>query len=201
MSSIRRSFSGNRLGAEIIGPHRIDETERTAFLARAVIGQHQDQGVVANARCLQERDQPCQMAVGVVEHAGKCRLQPREHPLFVRAVFIPRLHAVIARGHFGVRRHQPHRLLPRQALLALDVPAMGKNLIIAFDDIGRRLMRRVAGAKCEPGQERQIRPVGDVIGNKADPTGRPDRPSNDSRWRKSPGGLIWVLSETSSGAY
>ena len=86
----------------------------------------------------------------------------------VGAVFVPGLHAVIARRHLRVRRHQPHRLLPRQPLLALDIPAMGEHRVIALDDIGGRLMRRVAGAERDPGQPRQIGPVGDVVGDEAD---------------------------------
>src|SRR6185437_1070677 len=49
----------------------VDETERAAFLAGAVVRQHEDQRVVGNPGCLQESDQPRQMAVGVIEHACK----------------------------------------------------------------------------------------------------------------------------------
>ena len=71
----------HRLGTEIIRPHRIDEAERPALLAGAVVGQHEDQRVVADAGLVEKRDQPRQMLVGMVEHAGKRRLQPREHAL------------------------------------------------------------------------------------------------------------------------
>ena len=201
MSSMPPQLFRHRLGAEIVRPHRIDEAERPALLARAIVRQHQDQRVVADASLVQKRDQPRQMPVGMVEHAGECRLQPGEHALFVRAVLVPRFHAVIARRHPCLRRHQPHRLLPRQTLLALDVPAMREHRVIALDDIGRRLMRRVAGAERDPGQPRQIGPVGDVIGDEADRLIDRDPRSGDSRRRSVPGGSIWVLSETSSGAY
>ena len=158
----------DRLGPEIIRPHRVDEAERPALLAGAIVRQHQDQRVVADAGLVEKADQPRQMPVGMVEHAGERRLQPREHALLVGAVLVPGLHAVIARGHPGFRRHDPHRLLPRHALLALDVPAMGEHRVIALDDIGGRLMRRVAGAEREPGQPGQIGPVGGVIGDEAD---------------------------------
>ncbi len=159
----------DRLGAEIIRPHRIDEAERPALLARAIVRQHEDQGVVADRRPLsRKRDQPRQMPVGMVEHAGKRRLQPREQALLVGAVLVPRLHAVVARRHPGLVRHDPHRLLARQPLLALDIPAVREHLVVAPDDIGGRLMRRVTGAERDPGQPRQIGPVGDVIGDEAD---------------------------------
>ena len=159
---------GDRLGAEIVRPHRVDKAERPALLARAIVRQNEDQRVVADPGGFQKPDQPRQMPVGMVEHAGERRLQPREQALLVGAVLVPRLHAVIARGHFGVRRHDPHRLLARHALLALDVPAVRENLVIAFDDIGGRLMRRVTGGKRDPGQPGQIGPVGDVISDETD---------------------------------
>ena len=174
----------HRLGTEIIRPHRVDEAERPALLAGAVVGQHEDQGVVADAGLVEERDQPRQMLVGMVEHAGKRRLQPREDALLVGAVLVPRLHAVIARGHLGVLRHDPHRLLARHALLALDVPAMGEHRVITLDDIGRRLMRRMAGAERDPGQPGNIGPVGGVIGDEADRLVDEVGRSDDSRPRK-----------------
>ena len=158
----------DRFGTEIVRPHRVDKAERPALLAGAVVGQDEDQRVVAHAGRVEKADQPRQMLVGMVEHAGEGRLQPREDALFVGAVLVPCLHAVIARGQPGFRRHDPHRLLPRHPLLALDVPAMGEHRVVALDDVDRRLVRRVAGAEREPGQPRDIGPVGDVIGDEAD---------------------------------
>ena len=80
----------DRLGAEIIRPHRVDEAERPALLARAVVGQHEDQRVVADAGRVEKRDQPRQMPVGMIEHAGKGRLQPREDALSRRRCARPR---------------------------------------------------------------------------------------------------------------
>ena len=125
----------HRLGTEIIRPHGVDEAPRPALLAGAIVREHQDQRVVADAGLVEKGDQPRQMPVGMIEHAGERRLQPREDALLVRAVFVPRLHAVIARRQPGFPRHDPHRLLPRHSLLALDVPAMGEHRIVALDDI------------------------------------------------------------------
>ena len=121
---------GDRLRPEIIRSHRVDETERAALLAGAIVRQHQNQRIVGNPGRFQEADQPRQMAVGVVEHAGECCLQSRKHPLLVGRMFVPGFDAVIAWRHLRLRRHQAHRLLPRQPLLALDVPAMGEDGVI-----------------------------------------------------------------------
>jgi hypothetical protein len=158
----------DRFGTEIIRTHRIHKPQRAALLAGAVVGQHQNQRVVADAGLVEEADQPRQMPVGMVEHAGEGRLQPGEDALFIGAVLVPRLHAVIARGHAGVRRHDPHRLLPCHPLLALDVPAVGEHRVVTFDDVHRRLVRRVAGAERDPGQPRDVGTISRVIGDEAD---------------------------------
>ena len=132
----------DRFGPEIIRPHRVDETERPALLARAIIRQHQDQRVVTDAGSVEERDQPRQMLVGVIEHAGKRRLQSREDTLFVGTVLFPCLHAVIARRQSGLRRHDAgecaelrrarggsaafERIIGRQVLLRPQFPADGQ---------------------------------------------------------------------------
>ena len=158
----------HRFRPEIVRPHRIDEAERAALLAGAVVREHQDQRVVADSGLLKERDQPRQMPVGVVEHAGIGGLQPREQPLLVIAVLVPGFDAVIARRHPGFRRHDSQRLLARQPLFALDVPAVCEHLVVWLDDVGGGLVRRMAGAERDPGQPGQIGPVGDVIGDEAD---------------------------------
>jgi len=159
---------GHRFGPEVIRSHRVDKTERAALLAGAVVGHHDDQGVVAHAGLVEEGDQPRQMLIGVVEHPREGGLQPGEYTLLVRCMRIPRFDAVIARRHLCFGRHDAHCLLTRHALLALDVPAMGERRVVTLDDIGRGLMRCVAGAEGEPRQPRQIRPVRHVIGNEAD---------------------------------
>ncbi|OIQ66442.1 hypothetical protein GALL_519860 [mine drainage metagenome] len=44
---------GHRLALHIVGPHGVDHAERPALLAGAVVGQHQDQGVVLDPRLIQ----------------------------------------------------------------------------------------------------------------------------------------------------
>src|SRR5690349_292628 len=79
----------------------------------------------------------CRSAWSSMPAKADCR---REHALFVVAVLLPRLHAVIARRKLCVVRHKPHRLLPREPLLALDVPAMGEQSVITSDDVAWRLV-------------------------------------------------------------
>ena len=125
-------FFRHRLGPQIVRTHRIDEAERAAFLARAIVRHDNDQGVVAHACGIEEGNEPRQMLVGMIEHAGERRLQAGEDTLFVVAVFDPGLYAVIARRHSCIWWHQAHRLLPRETLLALDIPAMGERGVISF---------------------------------------------------------------------
>ncbi len=118
---------------------------------------------------VEERDQPRQMLVGVVEHAGEGRLQPREDAPVRRRCARPmpsRRHC--ARGSRVSGGTIPIAFCRAMPLLALDVPAMGEHRVVALDDVARRLVRRVAGAERDPGQPRHIGPVGDVIGDEAD---------------------------------
>ncbi len=163
-----RELFRHRFRAEVVGAHRIDHAERAAFLAGAIVREHDDQGVVADAGGVEERDQARQMLVGMVEHAGISRLQPGEDLSLLRAVGVPRLHTVIARRHLCLRGNEAHGLLARHPLFAFHVPAVGEQRIVALDQVGRCLMRRMASAESEPCQPRQVRPVGDVIGDEAD---------------------------------
>ncbi len=168
MSSIRRSFSAIGSGRKLYGPIALTKPSGPPSWLAPLSDSTRIKVLSRMPAVVEKPDQPRQMPVGMIEHAGEGRLQPREHALFVGAVFVPCLHAVIARGHPGFRRHDPHRLLPRHPLLALDVPAMGEHRVIAPDDLGRRLVRRVAGAERHPGQPGNIGPVGGVIGDEAD---------------------------------
>ncbi len=82
-----------------------DAAEQPALLAGAVVGKDEDDGVVEEARALEECDEAAKLAVGVVEHAGEGRLQPQEEAALVGGVLVPRFHAIVARRHASVRRH------------------------------------------------------------------------------------------------
>ncbi len=158
----------HRLGLAVVGPHGVDHAQRPALLAGPVVRQHQDQGVLAQARLLKEADQPRQMLVGVIQHAGEGRLQPGEQPLLIGGMLVPGLHMVVARRHDRVRRYNAQRLLPRQPPLALDIPAGGEHRVVFLDDLPRNLVRRVTGPQRQPGQPGDFGRVGRMVGDIAD---------------------------------
>ena len=146
-----RELLGQRLGLAVVGAHGVDEAVGTTLLARAIVRHHQDQGVFAQARLVQEGDQAGELAVGVVEHGGKRALQPRGDRPFVGGELGPGPHAVVARRQVGVGGHDAQSLLAGEAAFALHIPTLGEDRIVAFDDRLRRLVWRVAGAEGEQG--------------------------------------------------
>ena len=163
-----RQFLLERLGLAVVGAHRVDEAVGAALLAGAVVGHHQDQGIVADAGRLKESYKPGELAVGVVEHGGERALEADRHLLLVGREVRPRSHPVVAGRHVGGGRDQAHGLLPRQPALALHVPAFGEDRVVALDDGLWRLVGRVAGARREPQEPGRLRRVGRVIGDVAD---------------------------------
>ena len=64
---------------------RVHRPQRRTLLARAVVRDQDDQRVVAASELLEVRDQPPQMQIGVLEHAGVGGLEAdREAALVVR---------------------------------------------------------------------------------------------------------------------
>ena len=63
----------HRLGTEIVRPHRVDEAERPALLARAIVGHHEDQRVVADAGLVEETRSA---APDAGRHDRACRQRP-----------------------------------------------------------------------------------------------------------------------------
>ena len=108
------------------------------------------------------------MPIGMIEHAGEGRLQAGEDAALVGRMLLPGLYAVVTRRHPRSLRHQPHRLLACQTPFALDVPAVREFGVVAPNDVGRGLMRRVAGAKCDPGEPGNVRTVDDMVADEAD---------------------------------
>ncbi len=159
---------GHGFWLAVVGAHGVDHAEGAALLAGAVVAQDQDQGVVAQAGLIQEGDKAGQVAVGVVQHGGEGALEAGEQALFIRRMLGPWTHHVVARRHAGVGRHDAHGLLPRQALLALHVPALREHRVVVPDQVLGRLVRGVAGAVGEPAKPGLVRRVGGVVGDVAD---------------------------------
>ena len=68
-----RQLLRHRLELQIVGPHGVDEAHGSAFLAGAIVRQHQDQGVVAYVGLVEEGHQPRQMPVGVATRRQRAR--------------------------------------------------------------------------------------------------------------------------------
>ncbi len=157
-----------RLAPEIVGTHGIDHAERTALLAGAVVRHDDDQRVFKLACRFEELHQAADMPVGMFQHGSISGLQAREHaPLGFRNLG-PGSHRIVARRQLRLLRDDAHLDLPREPLLALDIPAFGKDRIVLRDHVERRLMRRMAGAEGHPGEPWRFRIVADMVGEVAD---------------------------------
>ncbi len=96
---------------------------------------------------------------------------------------------IVASRQAGVRGDEAQGLLPREAPVALDVPALCEQRIVVGDQVLGPLVRRVAGAIGEPGQPGGVRRIGGVVGDEA-----------DRLVGEIAGVSMGVLSRTSSGA-
>jgi hypothetical protein len=81
------------------------------------------------------------VTVGVVEHAGEGCLQPGEEALLLGTEVRPGTDVVVARRQHRLGRHDAESLLARQPALALDIPALREDRVVAADDVRRRLVR------------------------------------------------------------
>ena len=108
------------------------------------------------------------MLVGMIEHGGIGALQPREHHALVFGMIGPAAHKIISRRHARAFGHDAEFFLSLEPPLTLFVPTVRKMRVVVADEIGRRLMRRMASAEREPAKPRVLRPVRDMIGNETD---------------------------------
>ena len=113
-------------------------------------------------------DQSRDMLVGMIEHGGIGRLQARKKPLLAVGRFAPRLHRIVARRQARALRHDAQLDLAGEPAFALGVPAVGEQRIVLADQVGRRLVRRMAGAEGQPHQPRRLGIVADMVGDVAD---------------------------------
>ena len=65
---------------------------------------------------------------------------------------IPGLYAVVARRLARAGGHDPHFELAGEPTFPLHVPATSEHLVVAEDNLTRRLVRRVGGPETEPEQ-------------------------------------------------
>src|SRR5262245_39752555 len=70
-----------------LGPHvaraQRDASKQSALLAGAVVGEDEDDGIVALSGAFEEIDEARELPIRVIEHAGKCRLETGEEAALV----------------------------------------------------------------------------------------------------------------------
>ena len=165
---------------EVVG-HAVEEQalvhrpDGSALAAGAVVGDHDDEGVLALAGLLEVVEQPADVVVGVGEEAGVDLGHPREEPLLFVGERVPRLRVVelreglalrapagrrradrVDRRQLGVGRDEAHLLLAGQRLLAQRLVAHVEAPLELVDPLPRRVVRRVAGARRVVEEERLL---------------------------------------------
>ena len=113
--------------------------------------------VVELAQSGEEVDHAPDVVVGLLEERGVHLHLPRVEPPRVRGQRVPRLDPLRPRRELRARRHDAHRELPREHLLAPAVPAMVELAAIALDPLRLDVMRRVPGAQAVVHEERLVR--------------------------------------------
>ncbi len=137
--------------------HLVEHTGRAAFLAGTVVRHGDEDGVVQLAQALQRIDVAAQMVIGVVDEGGKGLLQARSEFAFVVGQCVPGLDAGVAWRQRGVCRHDAQFLLPREPALAHHIPTLVKLAADLGQKVGGRLVRRMACAKGQVGEEGPVR--------------------------------------------
>ena len=95
-----------------------------ALGARAVVGDHHDDGVVELALRAQEVEQPAEVVVGVAEEAGEDLHHAAVEPARLGRERVPVGDVGVVAGQLGVGRDDAQLLLPGEGLLAVGVPAV-----------------------------------------------------------------------------
>ena len=136
--------------------HLVEDAERPALLARAVVGEDEHERVVELAGRGEVVDEATDLVVGVVEERGERLLQARRELPLVLGQLVPRLDARVARRELGARGHDAQLELAGEPPLARDVPARVEPAPVLLHVLGRRLVRRVRRAEREVAEERAV---------------------------------------------
>ncbi len=134
--------------------HRAD---RAALGARAIVGDHHDQGVLVLADVLEEADQLADVVVRVFEVAGEHLHEAGEQPPLVVRQLAPILYVRIVPRQPGVRGDDPELLLANEHLVAIGVPALVEMALVPVGPFLRDVVGRVRGARAEVHEERLVR--------------------------------------------
>ena len=156
--------------------HLVDRAVRAALAAGAVVGDEDDERVLALAGLLEVVEQAPDLVVGVREEPGVDLGHAAEQPLLVVRERVPRPRDVeqrerlavgpgarlgradrVDRRQLGVGRDDAHLLLAGQRLLAHRLVAHVEAALELVDPLLRRVVRRVAGARRVVEEERLLR--------------------------------------------
>ena len=100
-----RQFFRHDLGTKIVGSHRVYHSQGTAFLARAIVREHQQNRVLELPGSAQKVDQASDVLVGMIEHGRIRCLQPGKYAALVAPDRIPGSDQIIAWRHARVPRN------------------------------------------------------------------------------------------------
>ena len=120
---------------------------RSAFGARAVVGDEHDQRVVELAGCGEIVDQPADVMIGVLEEAGEHLHHAGVKPPLVGGQLVPVLHVGIVTRKDSVLRDDAQLLLPGEHLFAKRVPAVVELSLVFVRPLLRHLVRSVHGRR------------------------------------------------------
>ena len=136
-----------RLQQEVEELHLVEDAERAALLAGAVVGEQHDDRVVEQVHVVEGVDEATDLVVGVLEERGERLLEAGGQAALRVGQVVPRVDARVAGRQLGVGRDHAQLLLAGEPALAGDVPALVVAAPVTGEVLGRRLVRGVGGAR------------------------------------------------------
>ena len=136
--------------------HLMHDTERTAFLGGAVVGQHHHDGVVELPEVAQRVDQAPDLGVGVLEECGKCLLEAGCEALVHLGHVVPCLDSGVAGRELGAFDVEAQLLLTGEPFGADVIPALVECPAVLVEVGLRCLVWCVGGTEGGVEKERTI---------------------------------------------
>ena len=140
-------------GDEVEVLHLVHDPGGAALLGGAVVGHHDEDGVVEQVTLPQPFDQASDLIVGVVQERSKRLLEAGGEPSLVVGQIVPRLDAGVAGGQDGVGRDDALVDLTLEPTLAHHVPALVEASPVLGQVFGWGLVGGVGGPEGQVGEE------------------------------------------------